>query len=57
MLRVAPLRSYVPVKTAGTLAAEVTPVQSVGPLNFEVGEMTRQLQRDYDDLVNRRANF
>ena len=38
-------------------AAEVTAVQSAGPWNFEVGEMTRQLQRDYDDLVNRRANF
>ena len=35
-------------------AAEVTPVGSVGPWNFEVGEMTRQLARDYDDLVNGR---
>jgi branched-chain amino acid aminotransferase len=32
-------------------AAEVTPVQSIGPWNFEVGELTLQLQRDYDDLV------
>ena len=38
-------------------AAEVTAVQSAGPWNFEVGDMTRQLARDYDDLVNRRANF
>ena len=37
-------------------AAEVTPVQSAGPWNFEVGDITRQLARDYDDLVNRRAN-
>jgi branched-chain amino acid aminotransferase len=35
-------------------AAEVTPVASVGPWNFEVGEMTLQLRRDYLDLVNRR---
>jgi branched-chain amino acid aminotransferase len=32
-------------------AAEVTPIKSIGPWNFEVGEMTLQLQRDYDDLV------
>ena len=38
-------------------AAEVTAVQSAGPWNFEVGDITRQLARDYDDLVNRRANF
>ena len=37
-------------------AAEVTPVQSAGPWNFEVGDITRQLARDYDDLVNRRSN-
>lgn len=35
-------------------AAEVTPVASVGPWNFEVGEVTRQLAKDYDDLVNGR---
>ncbi|HEU5482129.1 MAG TPA: branched-chain amino acid aminotransferase [Sphingomicrobium sp.] len=35
-------------------AAEITPVGSVGPWNFEVGELTRQLDQDYDDLVNRR---
>jgi branched-chain amino acid aminotransferase len=39
-------------------AAEVTSVQSAGPWSFEVGEMSRQLARDYDDLVNGRAiNF
>ena len=39
-------------------AAEVTPVQSAGPWNFEVGDLSRQLQRDYDDLVNdRTVNF
>jgi branched-chain amino acid aminotransferase len=35
-------------------AAEVTPVKSAGPWNFEVGELTLQLQKDYDDLVNGR---
>ena len=36
-------------------AAEVTPVQSAGPWNFEVGALTLQLQRDYSDLVNGRT--
>jgi branched-chain amino acid aminotransferase len=36
-------------------AAEVTFVQSAGPWNFEVGELSRQLSRDYDNLVNGRA--
>ena len=35
-------------------AAEVTSVQSAGPWNFEVGDLSRQLARDYDDLVNGR---
>ena len=35
-------------------AAEVTFVGSVGPWNFEVGDLSRQLARDYDDLVNGR---
>lgn len=35
-------------------AVEVTPVQSVGPWNFEVGDITRQLSKDYEDLVNGR---
>ena len=35
-------------------AVEVTAVRSVGPWMFEVGELTRQLGRDYDDLVNGR---
>lgn len=35
-------------------AAEVTPVASAGPWNFEVGELTMALRRDYLDLVNRR---
>ena len=35
-------------------AAEVTPVSCVGPWNFEVGDLTRQLAKDYDDLVNGR---
>ena len=37
-------------------AAEVTFIQSAGPWNFEIGEMSRQLARDYDDFVNRRLN-
>ena len=36
-------------------AAEVTLVQSAGPWNFEIGDLSRQLQRDYDNLVNGRA--
>ena len=35
-------------------AVEVTPVSSVGPWNFEVGALTEQLSKDYDDLVNGR---
>ena len=35
-------------------AAEVTFVQSVGPWSFEVGDLSRQLAKDYDDLVNGR---
>ena len=37
-------------------AAEVTPVSSAGPWNFEVGELTLQLRKDYLDLVNRRLS-
>ncbi len=36
-------------------AAEVTAVQSAGPWSFEVGDLTRQLQADYDALVNGRS--
>jgi branched-chain amino acid aminotransferase len=35
-------------------AAEVTPVGSAGPWSFEVGDLTRQLAKDYDDLINGR---
>lgn len=35
-------------------AAEVTPVGQAGPWSFEVGDLTRQLAKDYDDLVNGR---
>jgi branched-chain amino acid aminotransferase len=35
-------------------AAEVTPVGSAGPWSFEVGDLTRQLDKDYDDLVHGR---
>ncbi|MDQ3245383.1 MAG: branched-chain amino acid aminotransferase [Pseudomonadota bacterium] len=35
-------------------AAEVTFVRSAGPWNFEVGELSRQLATDYDDVVNGR---
>ena len=37
-------------------AAEVTLVQSAGPWSFEIGDLSRQLQLDYDNLVNGRAN-
>jgi len=35
-------------------AAEVTFVGSAGPWSFEVGDLSRQLAKDYDDLVNGR---
>ena len=35
-------------------AAEVTLVGSAGPWNFEVGDLSRQLAKDYDDVVNER---
>jgi branched-chain amino acid aminotransferase len=38
-------------------AAEVTFIRSAGPWNFEVGDLSRQLAKDYDDLVNRRLNY
>jgi branched-chain amino acid aminotransferase len=47
------LESFEQMFLVGT-AVEVTPVQSVGPWTFEVGDLTRQLMKDYDDLVNGR---
>ncbi len=38
-------------------AAEVTPVAEIGPYRFTVDEITKQLVRDYDDLVNRRLSL
>ena len=35
-------------------AAEVTPVSEIGPWRFTVGDLTRQLRRDYSDLVRGR---
>ncbi len=35
-------------------AAEVTPVASAGPWNFEVGDLSLQLRKDYLDLAHRR---
>ena len=35
-------------------AAEVTFVREAGPWSFEVGDLSRQLAGDYDDLVNAR---
>jgi branched-chain amino acid aminotransferase len=35
-------------------AAEVTPVAEAGPWNFEVGDLSLQLRKDYLDIVNRR---
>lgn len=37
-------------------AAEVTPVRSIGPWRFEVGELTLGMRKAYLDLVNRRTN-
>ena len=47
------LESFEQAFLTGT-AAEVTPVGSIGPWNFEVGDLTRQLVKDYDDLVHGR---
>ena len=35
-------------------AAEVTFIREAGPWSFEVGDLSRQLAKDYDDLVNGR---
>ena len=32
-------------------AAEVTPVGSIGPYSFEVGELTRAIAGDYEKVV------
>jgi len=37
-------------------AAEVTPVASAGPWNFEVGDLSLQLRKDYLDLAHRRVS-
>jgi branched-chain amino acid aminotransferase len=37
-------------------AAEVTPVATAGPWNFEVGELSMQLRKDYLDLAHRRIS-
>ncbi len=45
------LESFEQFFLTGT-AAEVTLVQSAGPWSFEPGDLSRQLQADYDALVN-----
>ena len=35
-------------------AAEVTFIREAGPWHFEIGDLSRQLAKDYDDLVNGR---
>jgi len=47
------LESFEQAFLTGT-AAEVTPIRSIGPWNFQVGDLSRQLAQDYDDLVNGR---
>jgi len=47
------LESFEQCFLTGT-AAEVTPVGLIGPWNFMVGDLTRQLAQDYDDLVHGR---
>ena len=37
-------------------AAEIAPVASAGPWNFEVGELTMQLRKDYIDLAHGRIS-
>lgn len=37
-------------------AAEVTPVVSAGPWNFEIGDLTRLMQKDYADYVRGRLS-
>ena len=37
-------------------AAEVTPVREAGPWRFEVGDLTRRMQKDYSDLANGRLS-
>ena len=49
------LESFQQMFITGT-AAEVTPIASAGPWNFEVGDLTLQLRSDYLDLVNRRLS-
>jgi branched-chain amino acid aminotransferase len=49
------LESFEQAFLTGT-AAELTPVGSIGPWRFEVGDLTRQLASDYDDLVNGRLH-
>ena len=49
------LESFEQMFLTGT-AAEVSPVQSAGPLSFEVGDLTLQMRSDYLDLVNRRIS-
>ena len=36
-------------------AAEVTPLSEIGPYNFEVGELTKTLMLDYDDVVRKKV--
>ena len=35
-------------------AAEITPLSQIADYTFEVGDMCKNMVRDYDDLVNNR---
>ncbi len=47
------MKSFQQAFLTGT-AAEVTAIRSIGPYKFEAVDIAKQLDRDYEDLVNGR---